>query len=369
MRLGSFALASVIGAAALALPQGASPAAAACVFTTGPVTMVLTADCTTDVSILVPHGVTLDGAGNTITAVDPPGGHFVGGVIQNEPGATLAHVKNVIVTVKNLADVCDAGADRLRGIIFDGASGSIRNNSVINVTQQSSGCQEGNSIEVRKEPFDGTHPDTAKVAIEGNLVSGFMKSGIVCNGDVDCRIKANSVGASANQFNLAANGIQIAFGAIGKIERNHIAGNQWLGGDDTDATAILAFCPSRAEIRDNTITGNANVGIYADVSADPLFGCPASGVTADLKGIKVTDNTLIDTGIDGPNSDIGIYDGGTGNRIADNVVVGFETPTEADPEDDEIRGTRTRLNDDDDDDRKSDHRRKHRHGHRGSGSH
>ena len=34
--------------------------------------MTLNGDCTTDATILVPNGFTLDGAGNTITAVDPP---------------------------------------------------------------------------------------------------------------------------------------------------------------------------------------------------------------------------------------------------------------------------------------------------------
>ena len=45
----------------------------ACVFTTSGMTMTLTADCTTDHTILVPQGYTLDGNGNSITAVDPVG--------------------------------------------------------------------------------------------------------------------------------------------------------------------------------------------------------------------------------------------------------------------------------------------------------
>ena len=64
-------------------------------------------------------------------------------------------MKNLTVTVSNLTDACDAGNDRLRGILFDGVSGSIMNNTVKDIEQGTSGigglsgCQEGNGIDVR----------------------------------------------------------------------------------------------------------------------------------------------------------------------------------------------------------------------------
>src|SRR5947209_6191935 len=143
--------------AALCLTAAASltTQAQACSFTnsTKSKTMTLNADCVTDHSIIVPNGFTLDGAGHTITAVDPSTApfHFVGGVIQN--GGATANVTNLKVTTSNLAEVCDAGPNRLRGILFDGASGSITNNTVTHINQNQgpalSGCQEGNAIEVR----------------------------------------------------------------------------------------------------------------------------------------------------------------------------------------------------------------------------
>ena len=61
------------------------------------------------------------------------------------------------MTVSGLSNVCDDGDARLRGILFDGTGGSITNNDVVDVRQgATSGCQEGNSIEVRNEPFDNT---------------------------------------------------------------------------------------------------------------------------------------------------------------------------------------------------------------------
>ncbi len=53
-----------------------SEATTTCTFTTSGFTNTLDADCTTDETILVPNGFTLDGAGHTITAQDPSGGHF-----------------------------------------------------------------------------------------------------------------------------------------------------------------------------------------------------------------------------------------------------------------------------------------------------
>ncbi|MEM2760176.1 MAG: hypothetical protein QXU32_11185 [Nitrososphaerales archaeon] len=153
-----------------------------CTFTTVGTTMELDEDCTTDVTILIPNGFTLDGNGHTITAVDPEGNHFVGAVVKNQ-GET-AHVKNLRVKVMNLADTCDDGVARLRGIMFEGASGSITNNVVMDINQGNSGCQEGNAIEVRNEPFDGTHPSTKTVMISGNTVTKYQKTGILANGDV-----------------------------------------------------------------------------------------------------------------------------------------------------------------------------------------
>jgi hypothetical protein len=110
----------------LGLMLFASTASAAnnCVFTISGTTITLQGDCTTDATIPVPDGATLDGNGYSITAVDPPGGHFLGAVVRN--AGLSANVINLTVTTLNLSNVCDAGDDRLRGIMFDGASGRIQ---------------------------------------------------------------------------------------------------------------------------------------------------------------------------------------------------------------------------------------------------
>lgn len=284
-----------------------------CTFTTKGTTMRLTGDCVVDATVLVPDGMTLDGAGHSITAVDPAAGHFLGAVVQN--GGTTAHVKNLLVSVDALANVCDPSSPtdtRLRGIMFEGASGTIRNVTVAGVNQGVSGCQEGNSIEVRNAPFDNTHPNTQSVIISHSTVLDWQKTGIVCNGDVTCSVEHNVVGASATQANLAANSVQFGFGASGNISHNRIAGNQWCGASVTVATAILLFSSEDVTVFSNTIDGNADVGIYEAGDGDVL-----------------RNNRLDDEGPDCNQAgyDIGIGNWGTNGTVTNNKVsTGFTNP-------------------------------------------
>jgi hypothetical protein len=219
-------------AAALSIP-GPSPLANTCGFTTVGATMTLTGDCTTDTTITIPDGFTLDGDGYTLTAVDPFGGHFLGAVVAS--AGTEAHVQDLRITTSGLADVCDAGADRLRGILFDGASGSITGNTVTNIRQGASGCQEGNGIEVRNAPFDGTHPATKHVTIASNTVIGYQKTGILGNGDVFAEVTGNVVVGLGPVAYIAQNGIQIGFGGMGEVRGNDISGNAYTGCSNQEA--------------------------------------------------------------------------------------------------------------------------------------
>ena len=272
-------------------------------------TITLVADVVTDETITIPDGYTLDGDGYTITAVDPAGGHFVGAVVMND-GAT-AHVTHLTVTADGLSNACDGGADRLRGIMFEGASGTITHCTVTGINQGPSGCQEGNAIEVRNAPFDGTHPNTQTVEIAHCDILDYQKTGIVANGDVDVYIHHNTVGASATQENLAANSIQLGYGAQGVVKHNKVDGNQWMGLSDYAATAILVYSTGAVDISQNNIRGNSDIGIY-------FF---ADGGTC-------INNRVFDEGDDHPNSgyDYGVGNWGSGNTFSNNKIRGFDIP-------------------------------------------
>lgn len=311
---------AAVAAGFAGLQAGTALSSNNCSFTVKGSTMSLNADCTTDSTILVPDGVTLDGKGHTINAVDPAGDHFKGAVVQ--AGGTTANVQNLIIAGHFTQDVCDSGADRLRGILFDGASGTITHNTVTGITQPNSGCQEGNAIEVRNAPFDGTHPATKTVTIDHNSVSSWQKTGILANGDVSVSIDHNTVGASADQPNyIAGNSIQLGFGATGSIDHNDLTGNQWCGASDDAATAILLYESGPANVDHNKIGGNSDIGIYVgsnnivvdhnDVSDDPsIADCNQQGYDIGIGNY----------GDDRPGGDP------TTNTITHNTVSGFDTP-------------------------------------------
>jgi len=198
-----------------------------CDFSIHGTTMKLRADCTTDATILIRDGFTLDGAGHTITAVDPAGGHFLGAVVAN--GGKSANVKNLRLNASNLIDICDLSDppdSRLRGIQFKGASGEITNNTVTDINQGPvSSCREGAGIEVRNEPRDGTHPNTQTVEVSYDVVMNYQMVGIVAVGDVNVNIHHNRVSASIAQATVPASGIQLSYHAIGEISDNIIIGN------------------------------------------------------------------------------------------------------------------------------------------------
>lgn len=298
---------TVLVAAMFAIIPYSASAASDCIFTIKGKTMTLNGDCTTDETILIPDGMTLNGDNHTITAVDPVGGHFTGGIIEND--GSVANVKNVKLTTSNLANVCDGGADRLRGIMFEDASGSITHNEILELNQGASGCQEGNAIEVRNAPFDGTHPDTQTVEVSHNTLTDWQKTGIVANGDVDVNIHHNTVYASATQDNLAPNGIQLGFGAIGTVTHNHVDGNQWKGTSFFAGTAILVFDASDAIVKQNNVRGNSDVGIL---------------VIGDNG--QYDNNKVFDDGADDVNSccDVGIWIFGSDNKVTNNKVKGFD---------------------------------------------
>lgn len=302
----------------------AGQAHAQCTFTTAARTITLTGDCATEHSIVVPDGFTLNGAGHTITAVDPLGDHFRGGVVQN--GGATANVRDLRITSNNLVDVCEAGADRLRGIIFDGASGSITGNEIFNLNRGASGCQEGNAIEVRNF---GSSPLTARVVIDSNTVTGYQKTGIVANGNVDATITDNTVAGGAPVSNIARNGIQIGFGATGMVKRNNVSGNSYTGPDVSGGILIVGgplyggdFCRN-VQIMQNTIS-ESDVGVYiSQYEAD--FSAPATATN-----IKIVNNVISKAGVtNGYVYQAGVSDVGNNDKIITNRIsgAGYEPTT------------------------------------------
>lgn len=238
-----------------------------CVFIDTPRSIQLAADCTTTATIYVPDGATLDGQGHTITAVDPDGGKFVGAVLQND-GSSM-NITRITVLGDLNATGCGANADRLAGVRFANAGGSITRSSILNINKTSSGCQEGYGIEVRNPESDGA--GTVYVQIANNRVENYQKSGVVVSGDIILTMFNNTIGAGYDQSALASNSVDIGDGAGGWVSNNTIYGNQWLGTSYWVATAMVVYGAENLQITNNTIRGNSDVGILIQDSSNIIL--------------------------------------------------------------------------------------------------
>ena len=209
--------------------------------------MSLNADCTTDTTIGVPDGYTLDGKGFTITAVDGPSGtSFTGAVVQNE--GTAMNVKNLKIE----GGVPNNCVGVFNGVAFMNAGGSIKNVTLNNIGQ-TTGCQSGRAIFV--ENTDASPRQS--VTIEGNTVWHYNKNGIDVRGNVDATIIGNTVTGNGPIDYIAQNGI-VVYGARLRSRRSRATRS---AGTTTRpptrmATGILVIGANVSIDRKNKLSGN-----------------------------------------------------------------------------------------------------------------
>jgi hypothetical protein len=270
--------------------------------------------------------------GNPVAAqifVDSPAG-----------AVTIEHI-----TVDGTGNNVSGCAPNLEGIYFQNTSGTITNNVVRNqyLTNFASlgGCQSGLAINIEATTSDNT------VTISGNSVRAYQKNGITASGPGPVAASSGTgagnpqgpivtinnnyiVGLAAtamnwqgvylNQSTAAENGIQVGFGAGGKVEFNTVNDNIW--GQDTSsdtgdaASGILIFASPNITVTGNEV-GSAQFGIVAETDGSGFCGTssPISCGTAD--GTIITSNKVAGTQL---------FDGidacSNGNTITTNDVFG-----------------------------------------------
>jgi parallel beta-helix repeat protein len=219
-----FALAgALLGAIGLAVAGIASAGAntgtmtfGQCGFTVKNATWTLNADCTTDRTISVPDGFTLNGANHTITV----SGAFNGAVVQNAVGGTVMNVQNLTIT-GDKAPMAENCARVFNGVAFMAASGSISGVTLNNIGLPETGCQVGRAILVDSIGA----PTRQSVTIQGNTVTNYNKNGIDVRGNVDATIKGNTVSTSASD-QIIRNGIVVRTDASADVWANTVSGNK-----------------------------------------------------------------------------------------------------------------------------------------------
>jgi hypothetical protein len=296
---------------------------APCLFSLEDGRVALAADCTTDTTLLVPDDYTFDGEGHTVTAVDPPGGHFTGAVIRNR-GAT-ARVRDVTVTVRGLRDVCTADAARLRGILLEGASGEVVDSTVRDLQKGSgaSGCQEGFGIEVRN---DDASRGPFRVDVLRNRVVAAQKTGILAVGTVEVTLSDNTVDAGGPVTHIARNGIQVGFGARGRVTGNTVSGNAYTGPAVSVGTGILVaggsyYGADSPLVTELAIEGNTLVDNDVGIDLSQLEGSGGSAPSTPTR-LRVAGNTLRNGAASHRSYQAAIADYGTANVITSNVISG-----------------------------------------------
>ncbi|WP_225413604.1 right-handed parallel beta-helix repeat-containing protein [Stigmatella hybrida] len=293
-----------------------------CTFSIAPelTTLVLSSHCLVDAPVYIPNGYRLEGTGHSLTAVDPPGGRFQGAVLRNR-GST-AYISSVTVRAQGLGDICYDGAARLRGILFEDASGTITSTQVLNIrkAEGASGCQEGTAIEILAT---GNQPSRPQVDIVNNLLSGYQKTGISLSGPVDAIVASNIVEGRGRITNIVQQGIHFKLGAQGAVMGNVVKDHAY-GGSDDIAPGILVtgggyyggpLCKDLL-IEGNTLTGN-DLGIYLS-QLEANGSAPASPTR-----IRVAFNTLSHPSVtNGYVYQAAVADSGTGNIITSNTISG-----------------------------------------------
>jgi len=266
--------------------------------------------------------LTLEGVANgplDATVLVPPSGGLVqnGTDIFGNPVAAQIFVASSTgtVTIEHLTvdgtgnDMAGCVATTLEGIYFQNTSGTITSNAVRNQFQSDYadylGCQNGLAINV--ESLTGA----SAVTVSNNSVRSYQKNGITATGAATgpgatgpaVTISGNyivGIGATAMNWQgvylgegvAAENGIQIGFGASGRVTGNTVNDNIW--GQDTSsdtgdaASGILIYASDGITVSGNEV-GSAQFGIVA--VTDPTYG-PADNTS--ITSNKVSGTQLFD---------------------------------------------------------------------------
>ena len=177
----------------------------------------------------------------------------------------------------------------LQGILFQSASGTVNHVAVRNQVPGGvpNGCQIGESIYVQTATGS-----SSTVTVESSSVHNYNKNGITGNDPgTALTVTGNYVQGSGvvPVGGAAQNGIQLGFGATGKITLNTVIDNIY--GDPTVASADILLYDSAENagitIVNNTL-GNSQLPIV--LYADNLFVAPYYG-----DGVTITGNHIFGT--------------------------------------------------------------------------
>jgi nitrous oxidase accessory protein NosD len=252
------------------------------------------------------------------------------GLSSGDPIAAIILVKNA-ETVELEGLIVDGSANGLTecgptliGILYQDASGSIEHNAVRHVRLASTlpGCQSGNAIDV-----ESSSSGQSNVTIADNSVDSYQKNGITANEPgTKVDVTENAVTGLGPTTGAAQNGIQIGFGARGRVTNNAVADNIYSPCESaancpSNATGILIFQSDGVRVERNTV-GTNQVGIFVaandgNIGGNTVFHSVAlDGIALVGNGNSVSSNDISGSG------DAAVYIQGNNNTVFDNEFTG-----------------------------------------------
>jgi parallel beta-helix repeat protein len=234
--------------------------------------------------------------------------------------ATDVTIGGLIVDGSN-SGISDCSPD-LFGIAFQNASGSIQRTTVRNFKLASnlSGCQSGTGIFVQSGGGQSSN-----VSIGNNSVHDFQKNGITANEvGTEVFVRSNVVVGIGSTSGAAQNGIQLGFGASGRIRLNTVTNTVWAPCTAVDtcttvATGILVTQSDNVVISEN-IAGVSQVPIFVDGNSAQVQDNHAfAAFVFDALRLEGSQNTARGNTIFNA-AESGIFIDGNSNTVRDNTI-------------------------------------------------
>ena len=250
-------------------------------------TFTLSADCAPTGPLTVPPGITIDGAGHTISVTED----FQGAVISNEAGGPIT-LRNLTVRGTNLTRTDCAP---LLGVLLTNTDATITNVEVHGLNRPAAaGCQTGLGLRVLS--VDGT-PHTVNVS--GFKTTDFQKAGLVASGTVTVNVSGSTIGPP-HQFppkTIGQNSVQFGGsvpGGGGTFSHNTVIGTGF-GDPSSLSTAMLLVQANDLVISNNTITGAGTDDGISVNGTFPTGAIASTNIRIENNHIERTSALPVDT--------------------------------------------------------------------------
>jgi hypothetical protein len=304
---------------------------------------------TNDAAVLVPP------AGGLIMNGTRIGGHAVAAQIfvQDSTGVTISHL--TVDGNGNALIGCNTGPI---GIYFKNSSGriidSVARNQILDTRDQ--GCQVGLGIDVESSLGNPA------VTVSNNSVHNYQKNGITAGGPgagagPAMTVTNNTVVGIGATALIAQNGIQIGFGAIGRVTGNTVADDIYTGPSAAAGSGILIFASSGITVSgnsvqstqfgiatvtdridgpaDNTMITSNHIGGTQEFDAIDLCSSGNTAQSNSIYGSEAESGIHLDDGCPGPNSaSSGINNTASNNTINEpcaGILLGSSAPNTIGP--------------------------------------